>query len=184
MAEEEKDSPEWVRELPRTSDLVIGTARGVLVRIKPNGVLEYGPDYDPDVAARVFWEAVARHRDGYEEQRLISQHVEAVLVRMGEADLYCEQKRREAAEALGDGAGTDSAVVLEAQRATVVFERVLGQVIELGRGLAGRPLDVKFKDLPGQVPPVVARNPDSSYDPREVPGVNEIGPPKSKYDVS
>lgn len=127
---------------------------------------------------------IARHRDGYEEQRLISQHVEALVTRLGEADLYCHRKREEAAEALGSGAGTDSSVVLEAQRATLVFERVLNQVIELGRGLAQRPLDVKFKDLPRQVPAVVAGNSDSEYDPREVPGHDEIGPPKSPYDVS
>lgn len=184
MADEEKDRPEWVMDLPRTSDLVIGTGRAILVRIKPNGALEYGPGYSPDAAARVFWETVARHREGYEEQRLISQHVEALVARLGEAELYCERKRKEAAEALGIGAGTESAIVIEAQRATLVLERINGQVLELGRGLAQRALDVKFKELPRQVPAVVARNPESGYDPREVPGDDEIGPPRSKYDVS
>ncbi len=184
MAEDEKDRPEWVKELPRTSDLVIGTAQGVLVRIKPNGDLEYGEHYTPDAAARAFWEMLARHREGYEEQRLISQHVEALVARLGEAELYCERKRKEAAEALGIGAGTDSGIVIEAQRATLVLERINGQVIELGRGLAQRALDVKFKELPRQVPAVVAANPESNYDPGEVPGDGEIGPPRSKYDVS
>ena len=183
MAEDDNERPGWVREL-KTNDLVIGTGQGVLVRIKPNGSLEYGPNYAPDAAARVFWETVARHREGYEEQKLISQHVEALVARLGAAELYCESKRREAAEALGIGAGTDSSIVLEAQRATLVLERINGQVLELGRGLAHRALDVKFKDLPRQVPAVVARNPESSYDPHEVPGDDEIGPRKSKYDVS
>jgi len=29
-----------------------------LVTIRPNGVIEYGPDYTPDAAAKVFWEAL------------------------------------------------------------------------------------------------------------------------------
>ncbi len=29
-----------------------------LVTIKPNGVIEYGPNYTPDAAAKAFWEAL------------------------------------------------------------------------------------------------------------------------------
>lgn len=32
----------------------------MLVNILPDGTLEYGETYDPDEAARVFWEALAR----------------------------------------------------------------------------------------------------------------------------
>ena len=39
--------------------LVIGDKRGLLVSIKPDGTLEYGKDYTPDAAAKVFWEAMA-----------------------------------------------------------------------------------------------------------------------------
>lgn len=35
---------------------------GQLVKIHPDGRLEYGPDYRPDVAARTFWEAMAAER--------------------------------------------------------------------------------------------------------------------------
>lgn len=32
-----------------------------LVTIRPDGQLEFGPDYTPDAAARAFWDAVQRH---------------------------------------------------------------------------------------------------------------------------
>jgi hypothetical protein len=32
-----------------------------LVKIHPNGTLEYGPNYDPDEAARRFWDAMAHY---------------------------------------------------------------------------------------------------------------------------
>jgi hypothetical protein len=177
MADNEKKDPEWVMNLPRTTDLVIATARAVFVRIKSDGTLEYGPDYNPDAAAQVFWQTVARHREQHEEQRLISQHVEALVMRLGEADLYCEMMRKRAAELLGTG--TEGSAVLEAQRATSVLTTINDQVIELGRGLARRPIDVKFVDLPGRVPQVVAENAASDYDPEVLPGDAEIGPPKA-----
>lgn len=177
MSESEKKDPDWVEQLPPTSDLVIGTARGVLVRIKPDGSLEYGLEYEPDEAARVFWEAMARQRAKQDEQRLVSQHVEALVARLGAADLYCEAMRLRANELAGSG--REGSVVLEAQRAVSVLERINHQVIELGRGLAQRP-DVEFVDLPSQVPKNVAQNPHSSYDPRDVPDDEEIGPTKPK----
>jgi hypothetical protein len=32
-----------------------------MVKIHPNGTLEYGPNYDPDEAARRFWDAMRIH---------------------------------------------------------------------------------------------------------------------------
>lgn len=32
-----------------------------LVRIHPDGTLEYGPNYTPDEAARTFWDAMRHH---------------------------------------------------------------------------------------------------------------------------
>lgn len=176
MAESENKAPDWVKALPPTSDLVIGTAHGVLVRIKPDGRLEYGAEYEPDEAARLFWQAMARQREHYEEQRLISQHVEAVVARLGAADIYCEAMRVEAASLAGSG--REGAVVLEAQRATSVLARINDQVIELGRGLAERAADVKFVDVPHQVPKTIAQDPSSNYEPKALPDDEEIGPRK------
>jgi hypothetical protein len=49
-------------EKPSENDLVIATQSRVLVVIKPDGALSYGPGYTPDEAASVFWEALARKR--------------------------------------------------------------------------------------------------------------------------
>lgn len=34
----------------------------MLVGIKPDGQIEYGPNYTPDEAARRFWEAIGAYR--------------------------------------------------------------------------------------------------------------------------
>lgn len=33
----------------------------MLVLIRSDGSIEYGPDYDPDAAAKILWEAVAQN---------------------------------------------------------------------------------------------------------------------------
>jgi hypothetical protein len=40
---------------------ILGEDRRPLVTIQPNGTLEYGPGYDPDEAARRFWDAMRFH---------------------------------------------------------------------------------------------------------------------------
>lgn len=40
---------------------IIGGDQVPLVTIHPNGTLEYGPGYDPDDAARRFWDAMRFH---------------------------------------------------------------------------------------------------------------------------
>jgi hypothetical protein len=42
----------------------------ILVSIGPNGVLTYGPDYTPDAAAVVFWEALAEMGIGIASARI------------------------------------------------------------------------------------------------------------------
>lgn len=49
-------------EKPSDNDLVIGVPGRVLVVIKPDGRLVYGPSYTPDEAAAALWEALARKR--------------------------------------------------------------------------------------------------------------------------
>jgi len=41
--------------------LRIAQGSDLLVQVWPNGWVEYGPAYDPDVAAQAFWEAMARN---------------------------------------------------------------------------------------------------------------------------
>lgn len=38
-----------------------GPDGSMLVGLHPDGSLEYGPGYDPDDAAKVFWQAMTRH---------------------------------------------------------------------------------------------------------------------------
>ncbi len=42
-------------------DIIIITAVGELVRIKPDGAMEFGPAYAASAAAEAFWTAVAQH---------------------------------------------------------------------------------------------------------------------------
>lgn len=137
-------------------DLVIGTsANRILVRIKPDGRIEYGPDYTPDEAAVVFWEEMGRRRLEMEERLLLIQHMEAVLTRLGAADL-----RNEAAtNQLRERQSQDN--LLAAQTAQRNLERAMHQAIELGRGLARRP-DV-LPPQPTRIPAQIRDNPDSSY---------------------
>ena len=146
------------RLLPTGSpnDLVIGTSRErILVTIKPDGRVEFGPEYRPDEAAMVFWEAMGRQRFAYEERILIIQHMEAILTRLGAADLQLENLRRASAE--GDTEATQ-----QAAHAHVRLERLVHQAIELGRGLARRP-EIPMPVLPDRVPVQIQANPQSEY---------------------
>lgn len=40
---------------------IIGEGHAPLVTVHPDGTLEYGPGYDPDEAARRFWDAMRFH---------------------------------------------------------------------------------------------------------------------------
>jgi hypothetical protein len=47
---------------PAPPTIVIqGADRQPLVSIHPDGTLEYGPGYEPDAAARTFWDALRRY---------------------------------------------------------------------------------------------------------------------------
>ena len=43
---------------PHPTSIMIYMDGAALVTIRPNGVIEYGPDYTPDAAAKAFWEAI------------------------------------------------------------------------------------------------------------------------------
>lgn len=135
--------------------MVIGTGRhGALVRINPDGTLEYGEDYTPNDAARVFWEAVARKRAVEEERPLLNSHMEGLLTALGAADMHNEQAQGRLNEAQTTENWQASG---RAQRA---LERAMSQAIELGRGLCRRP---EIVPVPEEVPQSIQGNPNSSY---------------------
>ncbi|MFE3381348.1 hypothetical protein [Streptomyces anulatus] len=70
-----------------------GTA-GPLVTIRPDGRLEYGPEYEPDEAARLFWDTVRRWAPSPMEKQFggpLNQSINAELAR-GEAALAAVQR--------------------------------------------------------------------------------------------
>lgn len=149
-------------DLAEANDMVIGTsANRVLVIIKPTGEVHFGPEYTPEESTRVFWEYMGQRRLQMEDRLLIIQHMEAVLVRLGRADLECERFRREAAE--------EQDPILRAekeQRAEIsirALNMVAHQAIELGRGLARRP-EVVPPAVPQVIPASFRANPNTAYE--------------------
>ncbi|MFE0470497.1 hypothetical protein ACFW2V_02625 [Streptomyces sp. NPDC058947] len=55
------DVEKYVASFPPPTITISGEDGSPLVKIHPDGTLEYGPDYDPDEAARRFWEATRIH---------------------------------------------------------------------------------------------------------------------------
>jgi hypothetical protein len=128
----EQIAPQAMRQ-----DLVIGSVGNPLVIISPDGTLQYGPNYKPDEAAMIFWEAMARRRVDYEQRMLIFAHMDALLTRVGTRDLECERLRLAALE---EGL-TDMEKAQREQYAELAMRRLeieVHQVIELGRGLVRR----------------------------------------------
>lgn len=149
-------------------DLVIGTSTNrILVIIKADGTLKYGPEYRPDEAATVFWESMGQRRLQMEDRLLVIGHMEAILTRLGDADLRAESARRVAANDPGN-------MELERQAVEAVrrLERVVNQAIELGRGLIRRP-EVPMPAFPGEVPRSIQEVEHSDYEGRD--GIGEDG---------
>ena len=55
------DAEKYVANFPPPTITINGENDSPLVKIHPDGTLEYGPDYDPDEAASRFWEAMRLH---------------------------------------------------------------------------------------------------------------------------
>jgi len=167
MSDDEKVTMSWVpREVslplePKYGDhdLVIGANKRVLVVIRPDGSLEYGPEYTPDKAATAFWEEMARLRLETEERLLLIQHMEATLVRLGAADLRNEETQRQM------GLLPSQESMRAVGQAQAVLEKAMHLAIELGRGLAKR--DVTQPPPPTRIPARIAEDEDNSYDPYE-----------------
>ncbi len=154
---EESQGPQTLFDSAEPGDMVLGTSkRRVLVVIKADGTLIYGPDYRPDKAAEIFWEAMAQRREVYEERSLIIRHMEAILVRLGGADMNAEHRRQ-----LAEQEPTPENN-LAARQAIRGLEQVMSQAIELGRGLVRRP-DIPVPAVPERIPPSIEANPNSEY---------------------
>lgn len=125
-------------DLDTEKDLIIATtASRILVRIKPDGTLVYGPEYTPDEAADVFWRALARRRADAEVKDVLFLQMERALVAVGRADHANEAAQTAALELQGLGRqGAQS--VLSAHQANRALELAVHTVIELGRALAER----------------------------------------------
>lgn len=79
----------------RPGDMAIATSKErVLVVIRPNGQLLFGPDYVPDEAAEIFWSSMALKRIGSERRLRLLAEMESVLTQLGSADMANETARR------------------------------------------------------------------------------------------
>lgn len=115
--------------------LVIGTsADRILVRIHPDGRLEYGEGYTPDEAAQVFWEAMARRRGDYEARLVFFAAMEQLLLGVGRADIAYETAQR---RALALGATEHDKFTEDMSRRNL--ETQVHTLIEFARGLVRRP---------------------------------------------
>ena len=131
-------------------ELVIGTNYRVLVRIQPDGQLRYGEGYTPDEAAEVFWTSLALKRKGMEERLMHLGAMEALLLRVGHADIATEQARLRAAHE--DATAHDRFM---AEISIRNLEAHVHQLIEFARGLVARPDAPEPGEQP-DIPPIIA----------------------------
>ncbi len=144
------------------NDLVIGTSRErVLVIIRASGEVVFGPEYKPDEAAAVFWEAMGRQRVAQQERQLLIQHMEAVLTRLGVQDMRTEDLRLQAQAETDPNRRAELRAAGDAAMARL--NMIAHQAIELGRALVRRP-GIPLPSVPEEVPPQDA---NSAYEGRE-----------------
>ena len=126
-----------IRELGVTHPgvLTIASSTGrVIVQIDPNGKVKLGPGIQPDEAAEEFWTALALKRRGMEERLLHIGMMEALLIRVGRADVAYETA---ALRARVEGATEEDRYRQEMARRSL--EALVHQMIEFSRGLLERP---------------------------------------------
>lgn len=143
--------------LKEEGDLVIATSRSrVLVRIKPDGTLVYGPEYTPDEAASVLWQTIARKRAEFEKKvegetaqeaaqedarlnTILYRHMEKLLLAAGEADLANQVARDKvtqlAAASTPEQKAQRTQANLDATRTEQALNSAAIRLVELGRQL-------------------------------------------------
>ena len=115
-------------------ELVIATTKErILVRIRKDGQLLYGPDYTPDEAAQVFWQAMARQRLQSEAQEILTSQIESLLKKVGAQELRYEQCQLAAKDE--DATEHDR---FQEERARAQLESYVHQMLEIARGMALR----------------------------------------------
>lgn len=122
-----------VREhgLPHPGTLTFATSSGrVLVRIEPTGKVTLGEGVTADEAAEEFWTAMALKRQGMEERLMHLAAMEAMLIRLGRADVAYEQAQLRARSDVGTEADKYRE---ELQRRHL--EALVHQLLEYARGL-------------------------------------------------
>jgi len=131
------------------NDMVIRTSRDrVLVVVRPNGELEFGPDYTPDEAAELFWATMALKRVGSEARLQLLARMENLITSIGQADIEHEKARRDLSELeariLREGESEELTAELETVntrmlRTNRVLEQRVHSTIEFGRSLVENP---------------------------------------------
>lgn len=141
---------------PEKKPLEIRTQDRILVKIHPDGSVEYGPGYTPDEAAVILWETLGRKRIEAEDRLLLFQHLEGILTNLGIADLQNERAQRRV------GIQPTPENMRAAARTHAALERVMHQALELGRGLASRP-GLVVPQVPERIPQQIAQDENNSY---------------------
>lgn len=115
------------------SHTIVSPTGQVLVTIHPDGTLVFADGYVPDEAAVAFWEAIARQKVENEAKAILDEHLEALILKLGEQDLRYEECQR---KALSEGATPHDSY--QAERARGQLEMYVHQLIELARGMVLR----------------------------------------------
>jgi len=139
--------------LPHPGRLTLATSSGKpIVMIEPNGRVSFGEGYTPDAAAEEFWTQMALKRVGMEERLRHLAIMEAMLIRMGRADLNYERAQL-AAQAQGAGHNEEAV----AERARMGLEAIVHQLMDFARGLARPPQEAPAPDPRTAAPRAVER---------------------------
>ncbi len=127
-----------------------------LLTIDENGKVELDPSYTADQIALMFWEKVGRR---FAEYDLIYQHMESVLSRVGQADITGESIKKEIENTTDP---LQIRVLVESfQQNQRDLEKLVGEAIELGRGLAKRPMPIN--QPPTKLPDCIVKDEDTEY---------------------
>ncbi len=56
------DQPNNSFKIPKQFIMQVKDSNGkILVQLFSDGKIDYGEDYDPDITAKIFWEAISNH---------------------------------------------------------------------------------------------------------------------------
>jgi hypothetical protein len=152
-----------VRELglPHPGRFTLATSSGkTIVTIDPDGKITFGEGVKPDEAAELFWTNMALKRVGMEQRLQSLAIMEAMLIRMGRADLNYE---RAALAAEAEGATENERAV--AERAHMNLQAIVHQLMDYARGLARRPAAGQAPTPQESAPRAILRPPGLTGDP-------------------